>query len=513
MVQLFAKAQVITVQQKIYGGEFSPDEGMSVLQTPDRGYILFGTADYAALTKKDFLLIKVDSNGNYEWSYAYDLIDPNSPGISTDNMGTQVALVSDGGYIMVGSVVNGTYSFDEIMVIKVDSSGIAQWTKTYGDGGCVSAFCDSYEEGYAIRELSGGGFIIAGTTLPGSYRDIYMVKTDNAGNIVSGWPKTIQTSSNDESVKDLGIMSNGNYLLAGKSYNGSSSFDAFLIEVDQSGTQGWTKRYPACCSGPGPNLGDLSVDGEFNDLQMLTNDTFVVVGNTGIDLSGSLQNRPFFIKDFVGSNQSTAPIKKDTLCCKSYAVNSVTFDGRDTSYIITGNYNKGPNQYDLLVIKLNSIYKPKWDTTYNTTLNENATGNSIIRNDSNRYVILGTAKNDSSGNISNDFFFLILEDTTVKVTSGLFDLKKTLINLDIYPNPLQSNHIITIRSGQIMGEKLSFSLCDVLGREIFQTRVNNFSHHADNKYEIKIPLLPSGVYIYHLSENKIIHASGKLMVE
>ena len=90
---------------KTFGGKYS-DEGYSVQQTIDGGYIITGCTCY-----NDVLLIKTDSDGNKQWSKTF--------GGTDRDWGNSVQQTIDGGYIIIG----GTYSYGaghlDVWLIKV----------------------------------------------------------------------------------------------------------------------------------------------------------------------------------------------------------------------------------------------------------------------------------------------------------------------------------------------------------------------------------------------------------
>jgi hypothetical protein len=96
---------------KTYGRPFDhDDEGWSVRQTTDGGYIIAGCT--RSSTQYDYYLIKTDSTGTLLWSKAY--------GGANDENGYSVQQTTDGGYIIAGFAV----SFGGgIYLIKTDSMG------------------------------------------------------------------------------------------------------------------------------------------------------------------------------------------------------------------------------------------------------------------------------------------------------------------------------------------------------------------------------------------------------
>ena len=88
------------------------DEGKSVKQTTDGGYIITG---YTESFGRNVWLIKTDSQGQEEWNKTF--------GGNRTDWGHSIQQTSDGGYIITGS----TYSFGkgdrDVWLIKTDSEG------------------------------------------------------------------------------------------------------------------------------------------------------------------------------------------------------------------------------------------------------------------------------------------------------------------------------------------------------------------------------------------------------
>jgi len=99
------------------------DYGYAVWQTSDSSFIITGCKDYTGLGKGDVYLIKTNSSGDTLWTRTFG-------GAGWDE-GFSVKQTSDGGYIVAGwktSVGDST----QVYLIKTNPFGDTLWTRTYG---------------------------------------------------------------------------------------------------------------------------------------------------------------------------------------------------------------------------------------------------------------------------------------------------------------------------------------------------------------------------------------------
>ncbi len=208
-----------TLWTRTYGGQLS-DGGNSVQQTGDEGYIITGWVDRSSMGLSDLAALKTDDAGNIVWLRGF------GPASSV-NEGLSIQQTSDGGYIATGA--RGPVGDYDLWVLKMSASGDSLWSKTFGgsgmdfgtsiqqtiDGGFVitgvytragSGDYDLYllktdatgdmvwtriyggmrtaELGASVQQTSDGGFIIAGLKIyyNGIDREILLIKTDEEGN-------------------------------------------------------------------------------------------------------------------------------------------------------------------------------------------------------------------------------------------------------------------------------------------------------------------------------------------
>ena len=106
-----------TVWTRAYGGT-SDDGGSSVRQTADGGYIIAGTTYSFGAGGYDVYLIKTNASGDTLWTRTY--------GGTGDDEGESVQQTADGGYIIAGytsSFGPGTPDSTNVYLIKTDSLG------------------------------------------------------------------------------------------------------------------------------------------------------------------------------------------------------------------------------------------------------------------------------------------------------------------------------------------------------------------------------------------------------
>ncbi len=272
-------------------GASQNDYAYSIQQTTNNGYVLVGLS-YSYGLGGDVYLVKTNTNGTVAW-------DTNYGGADLD-VGYCVQQTDDGGYVIVGSTYSAT-TYDDVYLVKTDASGAVEWDTTYGGA--------SGDYGYAVRQTSDHGYIIAGSTYSFGPNNIYAIKTDSLGNVQ--WDSYYGTGNNFDKGHSVEQTADGGYVFAGYSWDGVSAlFDLYIVKTNSLGTVEWTKNIPAFGGFSGEEYrysikqtSDLgyTIAGWTNNIFSTDDDVFIVrLAPPGPDIEVSPDTLLFVVNDTTG---------------------------------------------------------------------------------------------------------------------------------------------------------------------------------------------------------------------
>ena len=203
------------------------DEGYSVQQTSDGGYVVAGTTLSFGAGFRDVYLIKMNASGDTVWTRTY--------GGANDEHGYSVQQTSDGGYVIAGGTDSHGAGGYDVYLVKTKSNGDTLWTRTYGGTGD--------DEGRSVRQTSDGGYIVAGYTksFDAGSDELYLIKTNASGDTL--WTRTYNGSGVDRGTS-VWQTSDGGYVISGWAYTVNPSYSlVLLIKTSSSGDTLWTRYY------------------------------------------------------------------------------------------------------------------------------------------------------------------------------------------------------------------------------------------------------------------------------
>ena len=305
-----------------FGGN-SDEEGNSVKQTADGGYIITGYTKSFGAGSNDVFLVKTDTVGNQLWSKTF--------GGAQDEEGYSVVQANDGGYIIAGATSSFGSGGRDVWLIKTDQSGNQVWQKTIGGMSSDGARC--------VNKTMDGGYIITGWTFsqgPGNIGNEWLVKTDSLGN--QQWNKVFGGTDADRGYS-VQQTADGGYIITGYTGSfGAGLYDMLLIKTDASGNQVWFKTF----GGSGRDYG--------NSVQQTSDGGYIITGYT---LSfGAGGDDVWLVKTDSSGTEEWSSTYGGTSSDVGYDV----IEAGDGDYVITGHtLSYGAGVHDVWLIKIGAV--------------------------------------------------------------------------------------------------------------------------------------------------------------
>lgn len=182
-----------------------------------------GTFNGAGAVGFENYISKLDTNGNILWS--------KSNGTTGAEFLYDVKAFSTGGYIACGVSSTNTAGDADMSVMRLDESGNVMWTYNYGT--------PEYDRASSILERPNGDIIVSGYSNIGTVSNVVnqmmLLKLDSTGTLL--WSKSYGDSSlTSESYKV--IETNDGYALCGYSIANDPLGDMHLVKTDFTGESG-----------------------------------------------------------------------------------------------------------------------------------------------------------------------------------------------------------------------------------------------------------------------------------
>ena len=248
--------------------------------TDSSGNVYVAGATYGGLDgntnagNSDLFVVKYNSSGTKQWTKQLGTAEyDEARGVATDLSGNVYVVGGTKGKLAGASNSGRT----DVFLIKYNSSGTKQWTKSLGsnendlaNGVTTDSSGNFYVTGFTYKYLEGN-------TSAGS-SDLFVVKYNSSGK--KQWTQQLGSSSRDH-ARGVATDSSGNVYVTGDTYGGvdgntnAGYNDLFVVKYNSSGTKQWTKQF-------GTPSSDLA-DGVATD----SSGNVYVVGYTYGDLDGN----------------------------------------------------------------------------------------------------------------------------------------------------------------------------------------------------------------------------------
>ena len=225
------------------GKEIATDSGGNVYVIGHySGSVTIGSTTLTSVGSTDAFVAKYDTSGTVQWATSIGGTSNDfGYGITTDSGGNVYVIGSYIGTVTIGSTTLTNTDTYDAFVAKYDTSGTVQWATSIGGTGS--------EDGYDIATDSSGNVYVTGiylgtvtigsTTLTStSSYDAFVVKYDTSGTVQ--WAKSIGGSAGPDYGYGIATDSSGNVYVIGRYYGNTITFapGTTLTNTNQDDTGG-----------------------------------------------------------------------------------------------------------------------------------------------------------------------------------------------------------------------------------------------------------------------------------
>lgn len=332
-----------------------------------------------AASNQRSLSIKIDPNGNQLWEAIFDL-----NGSNADNLYSIKADI-DGNVWICGSGYRNAIQYQNIVVLKYNSTGIFQWSKEIngtGNGNDIGW--------YIFPDNVGNAFVTGELYTASQATNIYTIKLNNSGTTL--WSNEFNgTANSNDYIVQATMDSSGNFIITGDGYSSTNNYNIVTRKFQPDGTISWTNEYNTNAAGTNIETASAVIADSFGNIYV-----------SGRDQSAGGYYRSVLIKyDSVGTELFSSLISEASITTNpSYRIDLVngnilmpdtetdgTFEARIRCYTtenvfnFTTNYIAGAYTDDI-------IYGMQCDVNGNTNFT------TIVGNVLEKFV-----KVDNAGNI------------------------------------------------------------------------------------------------------------------
>lgn len=444
------------------------------IQTSDNGYLVFGQDLSEENPSGDYLVKKVSSNGELEWTQTYG-------GTNVDEIhGAQEGL--DGNYYIFGNtnssdgdITTNQAGDEDCWLLKINPDGDILWSKTLGG---IMADC-----GFDILVDQNGEITVLSFTRSSQSGDVSTINTDQQlwlakldveGNVI--WDNSYGTTEDNDTPIDMKKTNDGGYIiLARASY---IDFDTYLLKVNSSGIVEW--NHWLNYDNSQMNLMEVSV---------LTDGGYIVSGQKLIDFQGI----PFRNKGLLRKISTDGELvwEKSFGGQSHYDHFKQTIETQDGNLLSVGtkatfnNTDPTNNNYAMAWVHLtNNEGELIWEATLSHNRIQHGIG--IIQNDQDHFTLLA-----HSEWIHNPYFSEDHHNNTwlVQFTTAPVSTKTPLLEsaLSLSPNPATDE--VFVQSKDFLLQRIE--VYDSRGRLLLtqndkaNTSIINVGHLSAGHYILK----------------------------
>ena len=291
--------------------------------------------------------------------------------------GMDLMALSDGGFVLTGSTTSTSDGNKDVYVVRTDNLGNMVWEKNYGGAGDdVGHFVLLGQNNsiYVCGEITQDTLSLVGM------RNVYVLNLSLADGSMLNQPRQYGKTGRDEVGTDMIELEQGGFFITSTMVHQDTS-KYYLIETDQNlDTIQFRSRYVGT-----EQVNNYAIRSYENETDMIN--PYVVFGSVQRIVNG---NKSFWYRSFLYRSNGDATTNpefygsetEDEIC-------SDVFKTTDGGYILAGTTTLG-NQAREMVVKLDPNREEIWKKTYNNEFNRNVKESSIIQTSDGGFLLSST---------------------------------------------------------------------------------------------------------------------------
>lgn len=315
-----------------------------------------------------FLLsVSLSAQINVQWESRYNGAGTNTPEIVAD-----MYVDASGNIYVTGSAYNAVSGYD-IVTVKYNNAGVAQWTQTFNGSG------NGLDEARALAVDASGNVYVTGYAFrSGSNYDYTTIKYNSGG--TQQWQQYYDAGASlFDDARDIAVDASGNVIVTGSANVSTSNTNIRTVKYNSAGTQQWAADFTS--SGNNLDQGTVVLTDASGNVYVAGN-----AFNTGQDL-----NYRVIKYNSAGTQQWTVQYNH-TLNSYEYPTDMV-MDALGNLYVTGYAYNGAASDDDVHTIKINASGTITNTVIFNGTANAADVSNAIKLDASGNVYVVGRAKN------------------------------------------------------------------------------------------------------------------------
>ncbi|MBL7962306.1 MAG: T9SS type A sorting domain-containing protein [Flavobacteriales bacterium] len=438
-------------------GGMNADQHGTVIATSDGGALV---ASALQINGPDFdwLVTKLDEDGNTQWEHAFGGTNQDWPYSAVEAM--------DGAFLVLGFTeslngdVTGNHGGQDMWLMKMDANGNVIWTRCYGGPGSDRGQMIIRDDADGFWLLGSSGSIGGQVTSNHGSSDVWLIRINNSGDLI--WQQSYGGSGFDRGI-DLVRTVDAGLLVASvtNSNDGDVSvifggFDIWILKLSATGSIDWQQTFGGSDSDTPQNVLITADNGCIITAQTLSTDGHVSQSFGSFDYwllrldnSGNL----LWERSYGGSQGDSLPFTKMT------STSDLLVAG--TSGSSDGDVSSNAGAGDIWVVKLAGNGDILWERSYGGSAQDFG-GKCDIAVDGG--LLFTSTSLSTDGDITAPVTSMGSFVWVVKLLPDLSPVPEHALgpNLQLYPNPTADELVIAPQLART--DQALIELVDAQGR-------------------------------------------------